>query len=111
MISTQIIQAINKAETYPYIVRVGVFGSHARGEATSTSDVDILIDYDNSCDDFLDNIDNFMEDVEMLIPTKIDYVTLPGLMKSRDEGFRYEVLRDIKWIYDSRNTSHDVPKY
>ena len=28
MISSQIIQAISKAKSYPYIVRVGVFGSH-----------------------------------------------------------------------------------
>ena len=99
MISKKIIQAINKAEKYPYIVKVGVFGSHARGEATDASDIDILIDYDNSSDDFLNNLDNFMEDFEKLIPIKTDYVTLPGLMKSRNEAFRQEVLREVQWVY------------
>ena len=102
MISNQIIQAINKAKNYPYIVWVGIFGSYARGEPTPTSDVDILIDYDNSSDNFLDDIDNFMDDIDMLIPVKIDYVTMPGLLKSHDEEFRYEVLHDVKWIYNSK---------
>jgi len=95
------VKAINSAEKYPYIVKVGVFGSHARGEATGSSDIDILIDYDDSSDDFLDNIDHFMEDFEALITGKIDYVTMRGLMKSQNEEFRQEVLRDVKWIYSA----------
>ena len=106
MISSKIIQAISKAEKYPYILRVGVFGSHARDEATDLSDVDILIDYDNSSDDFLDNIDNFMEDFESIVHEEVDYVTMPGLMKSRNEDFKREVLRDVQWIYDNRSVSH-----
>ena len=102
MVSNQIIKAINRAENYPYIVRVGVFGSYARGEATHASDIDILIDYNNSSDDFLDDLDNFIEDIEMIIRAKIDFITLPGLLKSRDKEFRDEVLRDIRWIYNRR---------
>ena len=99
MISNRVIQAINAAKKYPYIIRVGVFGSCARDEETAASDVDILIDYDNSSDDFLDDIGGFMEDMEQLIQSRIDYVTIPGLMKSSDTAFRREVLRDVKWIY------------
>jgi len=99
MISNNIIKAIRKAEKYPHIIRVGVFGSHARGESTDASDVDILIDYDNSSDEFLDNLDNFMEDFEKLVHIKTDYITLSGLMKSRNSTFREEVLRDVQWIY------------
>ena len=87
MIPNNIIEAIYKAEKYPYIVRVGVFGSYARGEADTSSDIDTLIDYDNSSDDFLDNLDNFIEDFEQLVKSKIDCVTMPGLMKSRNEEF------------------------
>ena len=102
MISSDIIQAIRKAEKYPYITRVGVFGSHARGDFTDSSDIDILIDYDNSSDDFLDNLDNFMEDFESLVPVKTDYVTVPGLMKSRNTAFKQEVLRDVQWVYNNQ---------
>jgi len=82
-------------------VRVGVFGSAARNEAATGSDLDIIIDYDNSSDDFLDNLDDFMESMERDVQGKIDYVTLEGLMKSRDESFKQEVLRDVKWIYNA----------
>ncbi|MCL2851560.1 MAG: nucleotidyltransferase domain-containing protein [Defluviitaleaceae bacterium] len=101
MLSSAIEQAIRKAEHYPYIVRVGVFGSAARNEAATGSDLDIIIDYDNSSDDFLDNLDDFMESMERDVQGKIDYVTLEGLMKSRDESFKQEVLRDVKWIYNA----------
>ena len=101
MISNRVIQAIRKAENYPHIVRVGVFGSYSRDEESITSDIDILIDYDNSSDDFLDDLDDFMEDMERLVDDRIDYITVPGLMKSKNDLFKDEVLRDVKWVYNS----------
>ena len=103
MISSKIIQAINEAEKYPYIVRVGIFGSHARRDETALSDVDVIIDYDNSSDEFLDNLDDFMTDFENIITTKVDYVTMRGIMKSKDADFREEVLREVKWVYEASN--------
>ena len=105
MVSNRVIQAINKARDYPYILRVGVFGSYARDEETSNSDIDILIDYDCSSDDFIDDIGGFMEDMEHLLHDKIDYVTIPGLMKSSDEEFRHNVLNDVKWIYNTETVA------
>ncbi|MCL2079968.1 MAG: nucleotidyltransferase domain-containing protein [Oscillospiraceae bacterium] len=101
MLSGKAIQAILRAEHYPYITRVGVFGSHARSEETSASDIDILIDYDNSSDGFLDDLDGYMEDIEQLFHGEIDYITMPGLMKSSNEAFRSEILRDIVWVYNA----------
>jgi len=102
MVSDKIIQAINTAEKYPFIIRVGVFGSHARNEETAESDIDILIDYDNSSDDFLDDLGGFMEELEGFIFGKIDYLTIPGLMKSDNATFRNAVLRDVMWVYNVR---------
>ena len=101
MISNRIAEAISTAKNYPYIVRVGVFGSHARNEETAFSDIDILIDYDNSSEEYLDDIDGFMEDMERLIPDKIDYVTMRGLMRCKDELFRQNVLSDVNWVYSA----------
>ena len=102
MLSETITQAINQAEKYRYITKVGIFGSHARGEAHSDSDIDVLIDYDSSSDDFLDDLDNFMEDFESAVHCKIDYVTLFGLQNSGNENFKQEVLKDVKWIYTAK---------
>ena len=101
MISSKIVQAISTAKNYPYITKVGVFGSCARDEETVSSDIDILIDYDNSTDDFLDDLDNFMENMEQSIDGRIDYVTMAGVMKSNNEAFKSEILRDVKWIYSA----------
>jgi len=92
---------MSNARQYPYITKIGVFGSYARSEQSDTSDLDILLDYDNSSDDFLDNLDDFMEDMELVFKGKIDYVTIPGLMGSDDENFRRNVLRDVKWVYNA----------
>jgi len=100
MISREIInEALNKAASYPYITRAGIFGSHARGDATPQSDVDVLIDYDSSSDEFMDDLGNFMEEVEKIIQVKVEFVTVPGLMGSKNNWFRQEVLKDVKWIY------------
>ncbi len=110
MISSEVIQAISAAKNYPYINKVGVFGSCARNEETAESDIDILIDYDSSSDDFLDNLDGFMEDMENLMknvflqqnssrPAKIDYVTMAGLAKSTNESVKRSILQDVKWVY------------
>ena len=99
MISNRIIRAINTARKYPYIIRVGVFGSYARNEETSASDIDLLIDYVNISDGSIDDLGGFMEDIEQLLQEDIDYVTVPGLMKSSDELFKRNVLQDVRWIY------------
>jgi len=98
MISSKIVQAIHTAKNYPYITKVGVFGSCARDEETVSSDIDVLIDYDNSADDFLDDLDNFMEEMELLVDGQIDYVTMAGVKRSNNEAFKSEILRDVKWI-------------
>ena len=63
-------------------MRVGLFGSYARGDTHEKSDVDILI----------------------------DYLTIPGLMQSTNETFKQEVLREVRWIYNPiHNTKEKTP--
>ena len=92
-------KTLQKTRNYQYIMRVGVFGSYARGDVWEESDLDILIDYDNSSDECTNQMGQLMEDIETVFTGKIDYITLNGLMKSKNEEFREEVLRDVKWIY------------
>ena len=92
-------QTFNIASNYPSIKKVGLFGSHARGEERANSDLDILIEYDDSVDDYVYDMGYFMEDIEQHISTKIDYVTLQGLMNCNDSSFKEQVLSDVKWLY------------
>ena len=95
-------KAVDSARKDRYILKVGVFGSFARGDESADSDIDIIFEYDNSHEDYLESIDDFMEDVEKIITTKIDYVTLNALMRDKKpSAFRDEVLRDVKWLYQA----------
>jgi predicted nucleotidyltransferase len=52
--------------------RIGVFGSFARGEEKDTSDVDILVEFENPTFDNFMNLAFFLED---LFQRKVDLVT------------------------------------
>ena len=104
MISTAVSNVITTADKYPYITKIGIFGSRARDDYTESSDLDILIDYDSSSDIFLDNLEDFLDDVEYAFGGKIDIVTVPGLMDSKDDFFKSNVLREVKWLYNATST-------
>jgi len=93
------VQAISSADSYPHILRVGVFGSYARNEESIASDLDILVEYDDSSDDFIDDLGSFMEDMERQIKSEIGYVTMKGLMDSTNETVKRDILNDVQWIY------------
>ena len=108
MNSSKMRQTFSIASNYPSIKRVGLFGSYARGEENANSDIDILIDYDDTVEDYIYNMGHFMEDIEQHISAKIDYVTLQGLMNSRDSNLKEHVLNEIQWLYNA-NTQEATP--
>ena len=58
------------------VKRIGIFGSHARGEEKETSDVDVLVEFvEPSFDNFMD-LAFFLED---LFGKDVDLVTTRGL--------------------------------
>ena len=60
-----------------HLKRIGVFGSHATGNNTPKSDVDILVEYSRTVDffEFLD----LKEHLENLLGKKVDLVTKRAL--------------------------------
>ncbi|MHC1630968.1 MAG: nucleotidyltransferase family protein [Methanotrichaceae archaeon] len=56
--------------------KIGVFGSHVRGEQTETSDVDLLVEFEKpTFDNFMDLL-FFLED---LFGKKVDLITNRGM--------------------------------
>lgn len=56
--------------------KIGVFGSHVRGEQTETSDVDLLVEFEKpTFDNFMDLL-FFLED---LFGKKVDLITNRGI--------------------------------
>lgn len=70
-----------KQQLFQYcgVVKLGLFGSTVRGEATKDSDIDILIDFDSDKETF----SNFMNVCDILEKAfgkhKVDVVTHKGL--------------------------------
>ena len=95
-----IVTAINKAARYPSILKMGVFGSYARGEQNVASDVDIIYDYD---DTMVSDMLNCLHDIENHVNKKIDFIAYYLLfdedIDEYDVSFRENVLKEVVWIY------------
>ena len=103
IINKNIISVIMCAYKYPVISRVGVFGSYARGEQTSKSDIDILYDYismdEEAVLDILDYGDELSKELSKL-DLEVDYKSYKGVVKSNNERIKNNILNDIIWIYE-----------
>jgi len=74
------------------IRRIGIFGSFVRGEATETSDVDVLVEFEEIVDLF-----TFLElkdYLEQLLGRKVDLVT----EKALKERIKTQVLGEVQYI-------------
>ena len=60
------------------IKKIGIFGSVKRGEMTETSDIDILVDFEEGKEDF-SNLVNLYYYLCELFSRKVDLVTKNGL--------------------------------
>ena len=79
------------------IKRAWLFGSYSRGEETTSSDIDILVDYDNSSGFVsLFKMGGMLMDLTELLGCQVDLVESRGLM----EFARKSVERDKILIYE-----------
>jgi predicted nucleotidyltransferase len=76
------------------VQRIGVFGSLVRNEATETSDVDILIDYNPASTLSLFDIITLEEELSILLQAKVDIVTLSALKRRIGE----HILREVEFV-------------
>ena len=72
------------------VKRIGIFGSHARGEQKATSDIDILVEFDTPTYENFISLIYFLED---LTGKTIDLVTSRGL----SPYLRSTVTREVIW--------------
>lgn len=79
------------------ILRAWLFGSYSRGEETQESDIDILVEYDNT-DGFVSlfKMGGILMDLSDLLGVKVDLVDSRGLM----DFARKSVERDKILIYE-----------
>ena len=89
------------AEKYG-LAAVYLFGSYARGEATTESDVDLLVDLKGSIIRGLNYV-SLYNDLETALETSIDLVTVDSLDQPTDfrsdRYFRENINKERKIIY------------
>lgn len=72
------------------VTELGIFGSYARQEQSETSDVDVLIDYDQAPTLF--KLVELREDLSEVLGMKVDVVTKNGLKPRTRERVLSEVV-------------------
>ena len=75
-----------------HVSRIGLFGSHARGMSRKRSDIDLLVEFDETIDLF--EFVHLVEDLESMLNSKVDLATedsLKPLVKSK-------VMEEVEWI-------------
>ncbi|MEI8201464.1 MAG: nucleotidyltransferase domain-containing protein [Bacteroidota bacterium] len=54
------------------VVKIGIFGSYARGEATEMSDIDVIVEFDENTDDLFDKKYELRESLSTYFHKNID---------------------------------------
>ena len=99
----EILNVINLAKKYPIIIKVGIYGSYARGEQIEASDIDVLFDYDNSDEDFIYDVMKYINEVSdefKKLNVNTDINSYRGLMGQNNGRLRKNILKDLVWLYE-----------
>ena len=99
MTSETVIQVLR--DEYPYLAseygvkRLGVFGSHAKGLATETSDVDLVVEFARPIGfKFIE----FTEYLESLLGKKVDVLTPVGIQGIRIERIARSIQESVVYV-------------
>ena len=90
-----ILNIVKILEKYPEVVSAKIFGSRARGDYKSTSDIDIALFGDNITNTI--NTKIFYDIEELYLPYKVDLITLNTLRE--DNLLRENILKEGVEIY------------
>ena len=77
-------------------MRIGLFGSVARNEETTTSDIDILFTLKNPIGLF--TLSDIQFELEEKLHKKVDLISENGLNKFIKE----KILKEVKYIYEDK---------
>jgi predicted nucleotidyltransferase len=72
--------------------KIGIFGSHATGKMKKGSDVDLLVDFDETIDLF--DFFHLSDEIQQMLKTKVDLST-PDAIKPY---IKPKILREVEWI-------------
>lgn len=85
------------AQSFPAIRRAYLFGSYARGEATSESDVDLRLELDETSGTSLYDLAHLQKTLERTLETSVDLVTASTI---KNQALADAIERDKVLIYE-----------
>ncbi|MFW9881745.1 MAG: nucleotidyltransferase family protein [Candidatus Thorarchaeota archaeon] len=82
-----------------YVKRIGVFGSYVRGEEDDKSDIDILVEFDESSfgenfKGYFDTVTSLSADLESVLNKRVDLVTIHSL----SPYIAPRVMKEVKFV-------------
>jgi len=81
--------------------RSAIFGSYARNEQGSDSDVDLLFDLDvDEKHPTIDYVFDILALIEDKIKLNVDYMTVRGLESSPSTAIKQAIKKDCRWFYE-----------
>jgi predicted nucleotidyltransferase len=83
---------MSELQEHYLVSKIGVFGSFARGEATETSDVDILVEFSKAVGLF--HFIGLQERLVEIVGRKVDL----GEPEALKPAIKDKVLREVIWI-------------
>lgn len=92
-----------------YQVRIlALFGSVARGESSTTSDIDLLVDFRQDSKTTLFDLVDLKDILAALLAREVDLVT-PAVL--RNPYRRARIVPDLRLLYQHEDDSLDFPEY
>lgn len=83
-----------------HVTRLELFGSFAGGEATPTSDVDLLVTFEPNSRVGLLGFAGLHEELESLVGRRVDLLTRDSVERSENKYFRRFALRRTQSLYE-----------
>ena len=80
------------------IKRSALYGSYARGEQTENSDIDVLLEFDESAD-LVRVFYVFWDEIEETMQKKADILT-HGALETAPKRFRERIRNELRYIYE-----------
>ena len=84
------------------ITEFSLFGSYITDKYTDKSDIDVLIDFDNSAKYGFFEMTEMKEELELIYGREIDLLTRNGIEKSKNLIRKESILNILKKIYAER---------
>ena len=82
------------------VQKLELFGSVAHGDASATSDVDLLVTFDPEADFGMFEFLRYKEELETALGRRVDLLERPAVESSTNPFLKHYILRSAQMLYE-----------